>query len=228
MLIVGHRGARSIAPENTIRGIRAGLECADFVELDVRLSRDGIPVIIHDARLDRTTSGTGQVNDLTLKELKELDAGEGERIPTLEEVFQSLHGEKKGLFLEIKEPGSEIIICELIRDFPELKVVVVSFHGESLSTVKQVLPNLKTGIIVPNNHGHYHIDETWFLFDMILPKIDFLTPNIVEHARRSGIQVMPWTLNTRKEFKLAINLGVDGIITDNPCNAAHFIRAKGF
>ena len=77
MWIIGHRGARAIAPENTLKAIRAGMVCADYVEVDVRLSRDGIPVIIHDARLDRTTSGTGQVNDLELKELKELDAGDG-------------------------------------------------------------------------------------------------------------------------------------------------------
>ena len=75
MWIVGHRGARAIAPENTLRAIRAGMKCADYVEVDVRLSHDNIPVLIHDARLARTTSGTGQVNDMTLTELKGLDAG---------------------------------------------------------------------------------------------------------------------------------------------------------
>jgi glycerophosphoryl diester phosphodiesterase len=88
MLIIGHRGAKAIEPENTLRALAKGMECADFVEIDVRMSRDNELVVIHDRTLERTTNGKGQVNDFTLEQLKELDAGKGEKIPTLKEVQQ--------------------------------------------------------------------------------------------------------------------------------------------
>ena len=152
--IVGHRGARAVAPENTLRAIRTGMKCADYVEVDVRLSHDGIPVLIHDARLERTTSGTGQVNDLTVIQLKSLDAGEGETIPTLDEVLNVVTQGECGLVIEIKEPGSEEIICDVIRNSVSGKVLTVSFHYQSLSIMKTCLPDLKTGIIVPATHGN--------------------------------------------------------------------------
>jgi len=228
MWIVGHRGARAIAPENTQKAIRAGMVCADYIEVDVRLSHDGIPVIVHDARLDRTTSGTGQVNDLTLKELKELDAGGGENIPTLEEAFNIVLKRDRGMVIEIKEPGSEEIICSVIRNFYFGKSIVVSFHSESLSIMKTCLPGLKTGIIVPNNHGHHHIEESWFQFDWILPRMDLLVPELVTRAHDSGKRVLPWILNTKGELKLAYIMGVDGLITDDPCNAVRTMKKSGF
>ncbi len=228
MWIVGHRGARAVAPENTLRGIRAGMKCADYVEVDVRLSHDGIPVLIHDARLDRTTSGTGQVNDLTLIKLQALDAGDGETIPTLLEVLPVVAQGNCGLVIEIKEPGSEEIICDIIRNSVSGKVMVVSFHFQSLSIMKTRLPDLKTGIIVPATHENHHIDDSWFLFDSILPRLDFLTPGLVRRARHSGKQVIPWTLNTPGELKKAIRMGVDGVVTDDPCTTLKTLKTTGF
>ena len=110
MLIIGHRGAKGEEPENTLRAVRAGMACAESVEVDVRLSLDGVPVVMHDPLLDRTTNGTGPVNEYTKETLQTLDAGEGEKIPTLEEVCSLVAGHC-GLFLEIKEPGSEEQVC---------------------------------------------------------------------------------------------------------------------
>jgi len=228
MWIVGHRGARAIAPENTLKAISAGMVCADYVEVDVRLSRDGIPVIIHDARLDRTTSGTGQVNDLSLKELKELDAGNGEKIPTLEEVITVVIQGNRGIIIEIKEPGSEEIICSVLGNFIVANVMAVSFHSGSLSIMKTCLPGLKTGIIVPNNQWNHHVEESGFSFDCILPRLDILTPDLVRHAHDSGNRVLPWTLNTWGELKMALIMGVDGFFTDDPCNALYFMQTNGF
>ncbi|HQM56162.1 MAG TPA: glycerophosphodiester phosphodiesterase family protein, partial [Methanoregulaceae archaeon] len=92
MFIIGHRGARAVEPENTLRAMKTGMTCADYIEVDVRLSCEGIPVIMHDPMLDRTTNGTGSVNAHTLEELKSLDAGKGESIPTLEEVCRLVSG----------------------------------------------------------------------------------------------------------------------------------------
>lgn len=225
MLIVGHRGARSVAPENTIKGIRAGIKCADYIEIDVRLTHDHVPVIIHDARLDRTTSGTGQVNDHRMDELRGLDAGDGEKLPTLAEALTEVLSGGRGVFLEIKEPGSEEIICENIRNLPLENIVVVSFHPESLDYIKTRLPSIKTGIVVPHAQGRpNHIDENWFRFDFILPRRDFFTIELVKRAHVSGLQVIPWTLNTAGEIKKAIKTGVEGFVSDDPCNAIHILE----
>ncbi|MEM2795626.1 MAG: glycerophosphodiester phosphodiesterase family protein, partial [Thermofilaceae archaeon] len=102
-IIVAHRGASGYEPENTLRSVRKALEMGvDAVEVDVRLSRDGVPVVIHDETVDRTTNGSGRVSDMTLKELKRLDAGAGEQIPLLEEVLEVVKGHAP-LFAEIKE-----------------------------------------------------------------------------------------------------------------------------
>lgn len=113
MDIIGHRGAAAAAPENTLSAIRTGMECADYVEVDVRLSRDHVPVIMHDPTVDRTTNGSGRVGEFTAADLHLLDAGQGEQIPTLEEVCL-LVGKKTGLCVEIKEPGSELEVCEVL------------------------------------------------------------------------------------------------------------------
>src|SRR5688572_1778837 len=108
MQIIGHRGAAACEPENTLRGIRHALEAgADGVEIDVRLSQDHQLVLMHDDRVDRTTSGKGVVKKLPLARLRELDAGKGERIPTLQEAmgcFSEDHRRSRRLFLELKEP----------------------------------------------------------------------------------------------------------------------------
>jgi glycerophosphoryl diester phosphodiesterase len=106
VLIVAHRGASAYEPENTIRSFDNAFQLgADFVELDVRLSKDGSLVVIHDEAVDRTTNGSGLVRDLTLSELKLLDAGKGEKIPTLEEVLELFSEPEHKFFIEVKEPG---------------------------------------------------------------------------------------------------------------------------
>ncbi|MDD1713112.1 MAG: glycerophosphodiester phosphodiesterase, partial [Methanoregulaceae archaeon] len=106
MQVIGHRGARSVEPENTLRAVREGMRCADTVEVDIRQTRDGVLVIMHDATLDRTTNGHGLIRTCTLAALQRLDAGKGEKIPTFSEVLD-LVGGRCGLFAEIKEPGTE-------------------------------------------------------------------------------------------------------------------------
>ncbi|MDD4254294.1 MAG: glycerophosphodiester phosphodiesterase family protein [Methanofollis sp.] len=92
MFIIGHRGARAAARENTLHAVEVGIACADYVEVDVRLSREGMPVVIHDATLDRTTDGSGAVCTYLLSELKALDTGDGEQIPGLQEVVSLVTG----------------------------------------------------------------------------------------------------------------------------------------
>ncbi len=115
MIVIGHRGARAVEPENTLRAIRTGMACSDYVEVDIRLSRDREPIVIHDPTLDRTTNGSGPVSGLALREIRKLDAGGGEQVPTLAEVCDEIH-DRCGLFAEIKEQGSEEIVSRTLLE----------------------------------------------------------------------------------------------------------------
>jgi glycerophosphoryl diester phosphodiesterase len=223
MLIIGHRGARAIEPENTLRALKEGMRCADFVEVDVRITRDGIPVVMHDAFIDRTTDGTGAVAQYTLPELKNFDAGKGERIPTLEEVCTLVSG-NSGLFIEIKEPGSEGRIAEVLNEYRPEPLVIVSFHGETLLNMKERVPGAKTGFIYSKEIKSPVDAALAVKATVLLPKFVRVTQSLVRHAHSYHMLVIPWTLNTPDEFARANDLGVDGFATDDPCNARSVLQ----
>ncbi len=219
MFIVGHRGARSLEPENTRAALRRGMACADYIEIDVRLTRDGIPVVIHDATVDRTTNGTGRVRDLALEDLTRLDAGTGEKIPTLREVLDLVAGGNVGLIVEIKEPGTEEIVCSvLLENLPE-RCMLVSFHEESVATAKRLLPGAGAGLIFSEEREDPVGDAGRLGADAILPRFDRLTGDLVGEAHARGLLVIPWVLNTAEDIRQAAGLGADGFATDDPCMA---------
>jgi len=118
VLIVSHRGASAYEPENTIRSFEKAFKLgADFVELDIRLSKNGALVVIHNEAVDRTPNGSGLVRNLTLKQLKLLDMGKGEKIPTLNEVLEHFNEEKHKFFIEAKEPGLEEKLLETFLEY---------------------------------------------------------------------------------------------------------------
>jgi glycerophosphoryl diester phosphodiesterase len=221
MFIIGHRGARAVEPENTLRAVRAGMRCADYVEVDVRLTRDRVPVILHDSGLERTTNGKGSVGDLDLEELKGLDAGEGERIPTLAEVCRGVRG-RCGLFVELKEPGSEDEVSAVIRDSGLPDLWIVSFHPECIRVMKELCPRVRAGYI----YSRTDQDSVSLAADLgcqaILPKFALVTPGLVGRGHASGLLVVTWTLNSAADFMKAGELGVDGFATDDPCRARDF------
>jgi len=218
MFIVGHRGTRVFAPENTCKAIRRGMECADFVEVDVRLSRDRVPVIMHDPTLDRTTSGSGRVADLTADELAALDAGEGEHVPSLKEICEEIRGEC-GRFVEIKEPGSELEVCRVLDREAPSPLMVVSFHRASLEMVIEILSGIQTGLVYSQPLADVSSMAARKHIRAILPRRDLLDRGLVTDAQRRGILVIPWTLNGEDEWEEARDLGVDGVVTDDPCSA---------
>jgi glycerophosphoryl diester phosphodiesterase len=222
MIVIGHRGARAVGPENTLKALRSGMPCADYVEVDVRLSRDNVPVIMHDALIDRTTNGTGQVRELNLSELKLLDAGEGEQIPTLEEVCRVVQG-RCGLFAEVKEPGSEEIVCEILRKTGPDDLYIVSFHHEIIGVVKELVPSAKIGFIF--SKAAVTPEEVHDLgADAVLPKFSLISPGLVRDYHESEIGVFSWTLNTPSDFHAADMYGIDGFATDDPCLARDYIK----
>lgn len=138
--VYAHRGASIECPENTLMAFRRALEIGvDGIELDVHLSKDGVPVVIHDEAVDRTTNGTGAVDDLSVEELKRLDAGRGEAIPTLAEVLD-LVGDRLHVNIEIKTAVAAEAVLREVRRRPQLRWITSSFVWDSLAYVHQQMP----------------------------------------------------------------------------------------
>jgi len=151
--VTGHRGVKGLAPENTLSGFRKAVEIGCHgVELDVRLTSDGQLAVIHDATLERTTNGKGAVIDCTMPELKTLNAGYGQTIPTLAEVFKLLKGSPINIQIELKGPNTEEPAAELVREWGfEERVTFTSFFHHRVLRIKNKYPEVTTGILVSCN-----------------------------------------------------------------------------
>lgn len=220
--IIGHRGARALAPENTLRAVARGLECAGWVEVDVRLSRGGVPVVIHDVTLDRTTDGSGAVRATPLADLRRLDAGQGERIPLLQEVLDRVD-HRGGLVVEAKEEDAVPAIAALLGAYGTENVMLVSFHVAALTAARALLPGLATGLIVSRPEGDPVEMAVRAGAGTMLPRQDLLTESLVRRAHGQALRVIAWTLNTKGEVRRAVALGVDGFATDDPCAAREWV-----
>ncbi|HOO54921.1 MAG TPA: glycerophosphodiester phosphodiesterase family protein [Methanothrix sp.] len=210
--VIGHRGARSLAPENTLESIRAAKKCGvDFVEMDVRLSKDGRLVVIHDETVDRTTDGTGRVEEMTLEEIRRLDAGRGERVPTLAEAAALSLELDLGIVVEMKEEGLEELV---VQELEGRRAIVTSFHHASVREIKE-LADIKTGIIISSLPINPVDLALWARADTIFPRIT--NPNLFKKAHRERIEVYPWTINDPDQVRWLRRLGADGIVTDDPC-----------
>lgn len=216
MFIIGHRGARAVQPENTRSALKEGMKCADFVEIDIRLTKDGIPVLLHDATLDRTTDGAGPVSERTLREVQMLDAGDGYPVPTLEEAC-ALCLPSCGIVAEIKDVGSEEAVCRAFQEYDPGFFWIVSFHPESISTVKRLLPRVKTGLICSTDCADPFAPVQAAGADAIVPRADTALREVTAEAHRRGFAVIVWTLNTPEAYRRAAACNADGWVTDDPC-----------
>lgn len=216
MLRIGHRGARAYAPENTLKSFGKALEIGvDAIELDVRKTKDNQLVVIHDADVKRTTSGEGLVNELTLKEIKGFDAGEGEKIPTLEETLDFLDKKVK-VFIELKEAGIEKQVLSIIHEKElEKNVVIVSFLEDALKKVRELDKDIATGLLYAK-----HKNPTKAALELkanyLLALYRFTHTANVEKAHEFGLKVIVWTINTPQEVEEFAKKGVDGIASDKP------------
>ena len=219
MRVIAHRGARFDEPENTLRAVKRAFECdTDAVEIDVRLSSDRELVVIHDDTLERTTNGSGKVRDKTLNQLRALDAGNGEMIPTLSEVLSLVKQLGIALVIELKERDTEAqAVHELGEAGLERNVIISSFFHSSLLTIKELAPNLKTGVILSSLPIFPVTVARDAEADVIFQHYPRLNKAYVEEALRNEIEIYTWTINTTEDFAEARALGVSGIVTDNPC-----------
>ncbi|MDD1677529.1 MAG: glycerophosphodiester phosphodiesterase [Methanomicrobiales archaeon] len=223
MKIVGHRGARAKEPENTLRAVRTGLACADCIEIDVRMSRDGIPVIMHDATLERTTNGRGAVRDHSFAEIRTLDAGAGERVPTLAEVLDLMAG-RATLLVELKERGGLETIVEVITSAQAKRIILVSFLAEALARAEQLLPAVPRGLIYSTAGRDPFADARSVNASFILPRFDQADAEMIGEAHAQRLRVILWTLNTADDLHAAAVMGADAVATDDPCMARSVLR----
>jgi glycerophosphoryl diester phosphodiesterase len=216
MLKVGHRGARAYEPENTLRSYKKALELGvDAVELDVRSTRDGEIVVIHDADVDKTTNGKGLVNQLTLKEIKQLSAGKNEKIPTLQEALDFLD-KKARVLIELKETGLEEKVLKAIGERGlEKNVIIVSFLEDALKKVRELNDKVETGLIYTKYKNPIKAASD-LKASYLLPLYRFTHSADVQKAHQSGLKVIVWTINKPEEVAEYVKKGVDGITSDKP------------
>ncbi|WP_338675049.1 glycerophosphodiester phosphodiesterase family protein [Streptomyces sp. SCSIO 30461] len=214
-LTIGHRGVMGVEPENTLRSfVRAQQTGMDVIELDLRLSKDGALVVMHDADVDRTTDGSGPVADKTLAELREFDAGRGERIPVFEEVLDAV---RAPLQAEIKDVAAARALAEVMlkRELTD-RVEVSSFHDEAIAEIAALVPGVRT-VLVAGRWGSDVVERGQAVGAAALAlNIRRLTLETVEHAHGEGLRVIGWVVNTQTHLRLVRALELDGATTDYP------------
>ncbi|MDW8029212.1 MAG: glycerophosphodiester phosphodiesterase family protein [Armatimonadota bacterium] len=230
-MLIAHRGFSGRYPENTLRSFSEALKLpVDAIELDVRRTKDGVLVVIHDETVDRTTNGKGKVRDLTWSEIQKLDAGSwkgkefaGERIPKLEEALELVDGQKV-VFLEIKEPDTTGQVVETLRRLNALSWVKIgSFHSQAIATAKKLEPEIPSSLIGSAKVGAN--DETFNAFvkealrngaNSITVNYAGLTSERIRYCHQRFIFVGTWTVNNPEIAKRMIKMGVDAIASDFP------------
>lgn len=233
---IAHRGLSGQYPENTLLAIQKAIDAgADWIEFDVVTTQDGVVVISHDTRADRCTDGTGSIAEMTLAQVKQLDAGvryaesfAGERIPTLEEALDFFEGQPVRLCVEIKGETVDNSIDTARRTIHILqrrdclqRTVITSFKADCLSAIKTWEPLLATGLDPDRQDGTY---TPWQLCkqvlrcgaNFLLHRHESLTPAIVDEAHQHGFDLWTWTANTPETMRRAIDLGADAIMTNYP------------
>jgi glycerophosphoryl diester phosphodiesterase len=228
VLVIAHRGASGHAPENTLASFRKALaQGATFIETDLQLSRDARFVAIHDASVNRTTNGQGLVHDLTLADLRRLDAGSwfgsefaGERIPTLEEILEFSKKHDVVFYLELKPSGSwggEHALIGALRESGEIpRTVVISFDAEILEGLRKIEPTLMTGVLYDGQIEKPIERALQVGARQLAVRANLVTPALLLEARKKDLQVVCWTVNHPAHMRLLIEAGVDGIMSDYP------------
>ncbi len=253
-LVIAHRGGRKWAPENTLAAFRKSVDLgADGIELDIHRCKTGELIVIHDEEVDRTTDGSGFIKDLTLAQLRQLSAGtkwapasqlrklsagityssefKSEKLPLLTEVFDLVRG-KLLINIEIKNapidyPGIEDDLIALLKSYPYPdKIVVSSFDHDVVHRFHEKAPQYKCAILtdcILSDVGAYAKRvgaENWN------PGFGDFRGDAAKRAHEAGLKVNVWTVNSPAEWRSAINMPVDGIITDDPEGLMSFLKSE--
>lgn len=212
MLKIGHRGAKGHAPENTLISFQKALELSvDGIELDVHLSKDNIPVVIHDSTVNRTTITKGKVIDFTAKELQNLG------IPTLEDVFNLIQNQCE-INIEIKIFGATKAVLDLVNNssFDTEKIIISSFDWNALQEVRFHHETIKIGILTETDLDLALAFAKFIKAYSIHPYFHLLTLETVKKIKEKEFKIFPWTVNELEDITFVKSLQIDGIITDFP------------
>src|SRR5260221_7228624 len=223
LLAIAHRGASGHAPENTFAAFRKAIAMgAGFIETDLQLSRDARLVAIHDATVNRTTNGQGAVHDLTLAELRRLDAGSwfgsefaGERIPTIEEILEFAKKHDVVFYLELKPSGSwggEHALISALRESGEIaRTVVISFDPAILANVRKIEPTVMTGLLFEGQISDPLAKAIEIGARQLAVRGSLVTPRLLKEARQRDLQVVCWTVNHPAHMRLLVEAVLVGI-----------------
>lgn len=232
-LVIAHRGASSLAPENTLASVKKALQLGvDVVEIDVHRTKDRELVVIHDSTIDRTTPGSGAVRNYTLPALNDFDAGgwfdasfAGERIPTLRAVLETTK-DKAILLIELKSNRAEVPTINLVKELGMTdQVIIQSFKFEHIKKVNEKAPEIPTVLLVsePKHSSNPQKAATWITNTAeysnatgIGIRHNWLTPELIELAMRKDLAIFVWTVDKSADLQKFIETGVQGIITNRP------------
>jgi glycerophosphoryl diester phosphodiesterase len=234
VFIIGHRGASGVAPENTLKGFKKAIELgADMIEFDVRKTLDNILVISHDNNIIRTTGTFGSIKSMTLDELREFDFGDGEKIPTLQELINLTKG-KIDLNCEVKVRGIEQKLVDIFRDSDLLdSTLISSFKDDVLIKIQKIEPKLRLAALNPSKCGWI---RSWFSrkkiiktaknnrFYAINPIHLLINKKFIQKAHQNNLKIFPWTVNSESRMEELVKMGVNGLITNDIQTAKNCIK----
>lgn len=246
-LVIAHQGGNGLWPGDTMYAFEHAVAIGvDVLEMDAHITKDDHIVLMHDEAVDRTTNGTGLIEEMTLDEIKQLDAayqwsndggktfpyrGQGIQVPTLEELFVKFPQMRYVIEIKLTQNPIDQPLCDLVRQYKlQDQVLVGSFHDEAMQNFREACPEITTSA----SRGEvttFVLLEKIFVGGLVAPQyqtiqppfnpaesmgILIMTERFVEEAHDKNIKVEPWTVNDQRLMKLYIEWGVDGIITDRP------------
>jgi glycerophosphoryl diester phosphodiesterase len=224
MISIAHRGIPALRPENSIGGFRKAISFnCNYVELDVRKTKDDVVVVMHDSKVNRTTDGRGKVKHHTYSELeKYVIRGTDERIPRLDEVIYEFEGKTK-FDVEIKSTDTASLVVDIIRDFvgkgvPYEDFLVTSFKWKELNEVKKLDPNVPIGVIPTIRASSAVRFAIANGFEHVVLHHRQISSGIMKFAKANGLTVFTYTVNDVKDICRMMSMGVDGIVTDDVRN----------
>jgi glycerophosphoryl diester phosphodiesterase len=258
VLVIAHQGGDGIFPGDTLYAYEhAAVLGADVLEMDAHITKDGEIVLMHDEKVDRTTDGNGLIEDLTLAELKKLDAayqwtkdggktfpfrGKGIQVPTLRELFEKLPDKRYLIEIKLTENPIDKPLCNLIREYNmQEKVIIGSFHDGAMKMFRATCPEVATGA-AQGEVTKFVLLGKIFLSGWVSPQyqdlqvpwekseskgIPIMTARFIREAHAKNLKVEPWTVDDPALMKQYVEWGVDGIITDRPDLMLQVLKEMG-
>lgn len=235
-LVIAHRGASAYQPENTLAAFALAIQQgAQIIELDLHASRDNQVVVIHDETLDHTTNLTGRVDQLTLAEIKQADAGNGERVPTLDETLDLTLG-KVRLYLEIKDARAAAETLRIVRARRcQDEVMLASFDIELMRQLGEEVRDIELGVILGNETLNpvvrWREAFPWIAlrninYQVLCMQVELCFGYLARRTKASGKRLYVWTADEDGQFAKMIERDVDGIVTNKPDRLIEFLKHR--